>query len=195
MGKVTLGAQAGIYPWPVTLVGAKVDGKPNFAAIAWCSDASSSPPMLSIAMRSTRYTYTGIRQNQVFSVNVPSADMVKETDYCGLATGAKVDKVKVCGFKVFYGRLENAPLIEQCPINMECRVAHMLELGSHSLIVGRIEEIHVSESCLTNGKPDFNKVNPLICTRIGAVSHYRSAGAVLAEAWRVGGGLKAKELT
>ena len=95
-----------------------------------------------------------------FSVNVPSTDMVRETDYCGIVSGAKVDKVKVCRFKVFYGKLGSAPLIEQYPVNLECEVVHILDLGSHSLIVGRIRETHISESCLTDGKPDVSKIKP-----------------------------------
>ncbi len=97
-----------------------------------------------------------------FSVNVPSTDTVKETDYCGLVSGSKVDKVEVCRFKVFYGKLVSAPLLEQCPVNLECRVVHILDLGSHSLIIGRISEAHVSENCLTDGESDINKIKPLV---------------------------------
>ncbi|MFC1921177.1 hypothetical protein ACFLYQ_05585, partial [Chloroflexota bacterium] len=58
----------------------------------------------------------GIKQNMTFSVNVPSADLVKETDYCGIESGSKADKVAVCKFDVFYGKLETAPMVEQCPV-------------------------------------------------------------------------------
>jgi len=87
-----------------------------------------------------RYTLKGIHQNNTFSVNVPSVDIAKETDYCGIESGSKVDKVTICGFDVFYGKVETAPMVEQCPVNLECSVVHTLNLGSHSLVVGRIEE-------------------------------------------------------
>ncbi len=79
-----------------------------------------------------------------------------------MQSGSKVDKVAKCGFGVFYGTATKAPLIEQCPLNMECTVAQIIELGTHSLIVAAIAETHVSETCLTNGKLDVQKVDPII---------------------------------
>jgi len=185
MGKVLMGPQTWIYPMPVLLVGADVDGKPNFMAVAWASIANGEPPMISVVIRHSRYTLKGIRQNMTFSVNIPSEDMVGEADYCGLKSGAKVDKAEACGFRVFYGKVEGAPLIEQCPLNLECKAMYMLNLGSDTLIVGRIEETHVSESCLTDGKPDVSKMKPLIYT-ISPSSHYRAFGEVIAPAFSVG---------
>ena len=192
MSKVTMGPTTFIYPMPALLIGANIDGKPNFLAIAWGGVADGEPPMVSVAIRHSRYTLKGILQNGVFSVNVASVDLVKEVDYCGSASGAKVDKVEVCRFKVFYGKLASAPLIEQCPINMECKVVHMLDLGSHVLVVGRVEETHVSEDCLTNGKPDVDKIKPLAFVTEPA-RRYQSVGDVIAKAFSVGQELKARE--
>ena len=136
MGKILMGPQTLIYPMPALLVGANIDGKPNFMTVAWSGIANGEPPMISIAIRHHRYTHKGIKENLTFSVNVPSTDLIKETDYCGLVSGSKVNKAEVCQFGVYYGKLNNAPLIEQCPINLECRVVHILDLGSHSLFVG-----------------------------------------------------------
>src|SRR4030042_1245501 len=162
MSKVQLGPQTLIYPMPTFLVGANVDDKPNFMAVAWGGISNLSPPMISVAVRHQRHTSKGIKQNKTFSVNIPSVDLVKEADYCGIVSGAKVDKVKVCGFKVFYGKLKNAPMIEQCPLNLECSLTHIIDLGSHDLIIGKIEETHISDNCLTEGKPDVTQINPLI---------------------------------
>lgn len=192
MAKILVGPQTLIYPMPVLLVGADVSDKPNFMAVAWGGIANGEPPMISAAIRHQRYTLQGIRQTMTFSVNVPSSDMVKETDYCGITSGSKVDKVEVCKFKVFYGKLGTAPLIEQCPINLECGVVHILDLGSHSLIVGRIEETHVSENCLTDGKPDVNKIRPFIYAREPA-RQYLDFGKVIARAHNVGQELKRKD--
>jgi len=161
MNKIAMGPSTWAFPMPAFLVGADVDGKPSFMTLAWGGVANGEPPMVAVALRHHRHTYKGIRQNFAFSVNVVSTDMVREADYCGLVSGADVDKVAVCQFKVFYGKLGNAPLIEQCPVNLECRVVHILDLGSHALVVGRIEETHISESCLTDGKPDVSKIKPL----------------------------------
>ncbi len=192
MGKILMGPQTSIYPMPVLLVGANVSGKPNFMAVAWGGIANGVPPMVSLAIRAQRYTLKGIRENQVFSVNLPSSDMVREVDYCGTVSGSSVNKVKVCQFEVFYGKIDNAPLIEQCPVNLECRVVHILDLGSHSLVIGRIEETHVSENCLTDGKPDVKKIKPLSYVASPA-RQYQALGEVIADAFSVGAELKVRE--
>jgi len=192
MGKILMGPKTWIYPMPTLLVGANVDGKPNFMAVAWGGIANAEPPMISVAIRVSRYTHKGISQNLTFSVNIPSVDLIRETDYCGSTSGAEVNKVEACQLSVFYGKLGSAPLIEQCPINLECKVVHTLELGSHSLFVGRIEETHISESCLTDGKLDVNKIKPLIY--MGEPGRqYQALGEVLGKAFRIGLELKAKE--
>ncbi len=185
MGKILMGPKTLIYPMPALLVGANVDDKPNFMAVAWSGIVNGEPPMISVAIQHHRYTYIGIRQNLTFSVNLPSVDLIRETDYCGLVSGSKVNKAEACQFSVFYGKLSTAPLIEQCPINLECKVLHILELGSHSLIVGRIEETHISESCLTDGKPDIGKIKPLIYTTEPARQYY-AFGQVMGKAFSIG---------
>jgi flavin reductase (DIM6/NTAB) family NADH-FMN oxidoreductase RutF len=185
MVKIPIGPQTLIYPMPALLVGANVNGKPNFLTVAWGGIANGEPPMVSVAINHQRYTLQGIRKSLTFSVNVASSDMARETDYCGITSGSKIDKVEVCKFKVFYGKLGTAPLIEQCPINLECKVMHILDLGSHSLVIGKIEETHVSESCLTDGKPDVNKIKPLIYSRDPA-RQYSDLGKVIAKAHNVG---------
>ena len=192
MSKIPTGPKTLIYPLPIVLVGANVDDKPNFLAVGACGIANAEPPMISVAIRHNRYTDRGIRQNMTFSVNLPSRDMVRETDYCGIVSGSKVNKVEVCQFRIFYGTLKNAPLIEQCPINIECKVAHILDLGSHSLVIGRIEESYTSDNCLTEGKPDINKIQPLAFTREPS-SQYHALGEVVAKSHSVGLELKRKE--
>lgn len=192
MAKVKMGAQPLIYPMPVLLVGANVAGRPNVLAVAWGSIANGEPPMVSVAVRHQRYTHDGIKQSGTFSVNIPSADMVREADYCGLVSGTRVDKIAACNFDVFYGKLGNAPLIEQCPVNLECRVVHTLDLGSHSLFVGRIEETHISEECLTGNKPDIGKIRPLAYIT-SPDSQYRVLGEVIAMAFSCGKEIKVKK--
>jgi len=192
MGKILMGPTTRIYSLPTLLVGANVDGKPNFMTVAWGGIANAEPPMISVAIRTSRHTHKGISQNMTFSVNIPSVDLVKEVDYCGITSGARVNKAEACQFKVFYGKLGTAPLIEQCPINLECKVMHALELGSHSLFVGKIEETHVSESCLTDGKLDVNKIKPFAFMAEPA-RQYQALGEVLGKAFHIGQELKVKE--
>jgi len=185
MAKVQMGPGTSIYPMPTLLVGANVDGKPNFMTVAWGNIANAEPPMATVAIRTSRHTHKGIEQNRTFSINIPSADLVKEADYCGVASGAKENKVQACKFTVFYGKLDTAPMIEQCPINLECRVVHSLELGSHTLYVGRIDEVHASSDCLTDGKLDLDKVKPLAF--LGEPRRqYHTVGQLQGKAFRIG---------
>jgi flavin reductase (DIM6/NTAB) family NADH-FMN oxidoreductase RutF len=161
-------------------------------AVGWGGIVNGKPPMISVALRHRRYTLKGIKQNMTFSVNIPSTNLVKETDYCGIISGAKVNKAEVCRFKIFYGKLSNAPLIEQCPVNLECKVMHILNLGSHLLVIGQIEETHVSDSCLTDGEPDVNKIKPFIYTTAPA-SQYQAFGDIVAKAFSIGKELKTEQ--
>ena len=161
MSKIKMGLHQLLNPRPAILVGTYIDGKPNFLTISWAGITSADPPTMSVAVRNTRYSLKGIRDNRQFSVNVPSVNMVKETDYCGAVSGSNSDKAKECGFKVFYGELDKAPLIEQCPINIECEVLQMVALGDHSLVIGKIVESYITDQCFTSGMPDIRKINPL----------------------------------
>ena len=192
MTKVKMGPGHNIYPMPALLVGANVNGKPNFLTVAWGNIANAEPPMAVVAIRASRHTRIGIEQNKTFSVNVPSTDLVKEVDYCGVASGAKVDKVKTCQFTTFYGKLGTAPMIEQCPVNLECSVLHSLELGSHTLYIGRIEEVHASSDCLTEGKLDLDKVKPFAFLAEPSRQYY-AMGESQGKAFNIGLELKEKE--
>jgi len=107
--KIDLGAKVASYPMPMSLIGANVKGKANFLAAAWFMAASISPPKVAVALNKEHYTNQGIKENKTFSVCIPSEDMVKATDYCGLVSGFKADKSGV--FDVFYGMLKTAPII------------------------------------------------------------------------------------
>jgi flavin reductase (DIM6/NTAB) family NADH-FMN oxidoreductase RutF len=174
-----------LYPKPALLIGANVEGKPNFMTVAWAGIVNQTPPMLGVAIRRKRYTFQGIEENQTFSVNIPSEELVTETDYCGLVSGAKNDKVDVCSFTVFFGKLKTAPLIEQCPVNLECSLSQKMDFKTHVLCIGQIEEVHVSDDCLTDGKPDVEKIRPLIYSS-GFEYAYYGLGARLAPGFHVG---------
>lgn len=178
-----------LFPHPTVLVGADVNGKPDFVTMAWITIACGTPPWIAIALNHVRHSLKGVKQNMTFSVNIPNTALVKETDYCGLATGAKTDKAKDCKFKVFYGEVANAPFIEQCPVNIGCTAEHILKLGSHYLIAGPIKEILVSDDCMTEGKPDAGKIDPIIYMTYPAVS-YNKVGEFIGPAFRIGREIK-----
>ena len=181
--KLQLGPKNSLYPMPTVLVGALVNGKPNYLAIAWCGIMGGSPPLISVALRRTRYTSLGIKENRAFSVNIPSSDMVKAVDYVGINSGHKVDKSGV--FKTFYGNLGKAPMIMECRLNMECKLAEILDFGhSHEIFVGEIVEVYVDEDCVENGVPNIRKLDPIIYST--GDSNYWRVGALLAPAFSIG---------
>jgi flavin reductase (DIM6/NTAB) family NADH-FMN oxidoreductase RutF len=191
MNKVKIGPQTLIYPKPAFLIGADVNKKPNFLAVAWGGIACGTPPMVSVAIKHSRYTLRGIKQNMAFSLNVTSRDYAVETDYCGITSGSKTDKVADCGFAVFYGNLAGAPMIEQYPVNLECKVVHIMDLGSHCLVIGEITETHVSQDCLTDGKPDVTKIQPVAYIE-GQPGDYYCMGENIGKTFRIGKELKKK---
>ena len=188
MAKLNLTSDRYWYPRPALLVGAIVDGKPNFMAVGGGGVVNAKPPMIGIPVQNRHHTLKGIRQNLTFSVNTPSSDQVKEVDYCGTISGRDADKMAVCGFNVFYGALETAPLIEQCPLNLECRVIHLLNLGSHTFVIGQVEGTFISEDCLSDGKPAADKIRPMIIDMEAAT--YLAFGKMVAKAYSAGRELK-----
>jgi flavin reductase (DIM6/NTAB) family NADH-FMN oxidoreductase RutF len=190
MAKVKLQPERWMYPRPALLVGSNVDGKANFMAVGGGGVADAGPPMIGVPIRHFQYTLKGIFENMTFSINTPSADLVRETDYCGVVSGRKVDKVKACGFEVFYGDLQTAPMIEQCPLNLECKVAHILNLGTHAFVIGEVKATFISGDCLTDGKPDLAKMNPMVFNL--EASTYSTIGPVVAKAFSIGREFKPK---
>lgn len=180
MEKQKMGPQHFLNPKPVVLVGTVVDGKPNFFTVSWIGNASADPPAMAMAIRNVRYSLKGIRQNMTFSVNLPSADMAGAADYCGTVSGATVDKIATCKFELFSGNLPCAPMIEQCPVNMECEVMQLVELGDHTLVIGRILDTYISEDCFVNGSADIEKIRPLCyCTTTPDSGGYYSLGELI----------------
>lgn len=180
MAKVTVGPMPYMSVMPTVLVGANVKGKPNYMTAAWATVACLAPPMVCVALNKERYTVKGIEENRTFSLNIPSAAQVAETDYCGLVSGTKGDKTKV--FSSGYGKLKSAPLADECPVNIECRLFTAVDCGSHRLYIGEVAEIYAEKSCLTDGKPDIARIQPIVY----AQATYFGVGKEIAKAFSAG---------
>ncbi len=178
--KVKLGVKNCLYPMPTTLVGALVNGKPNFATIAHVGIMELTT--ISLSMNKNHYTNQGIKENKTFSVNLPSENLVKKVDHCGLISGKNDDKAAI--FKTFFGSLGTAPMIEECLINMECELIKVVDFPNHDVFVGQIAETYCDEKMLTNGVVDFSKLRPLLFVMNDR--GYWKIGSRLANAWSVG---------
>ncbi len=189
MEKKKIGASTNLYPMPTTIVGANVNGKPNFLTIAFCGIIEHEPPMIVVASGKNHYTNKGIKENQTFSVNIPSIDMVEITDYIGINSGNKVDKSEL--FDVFYGELKTAPMIKEAPLNLECKVVKTVDVdGVHDVFIGKIVETYSNEEYLTNEQPDIKKVNPIIFSMHD--NNYWKVGEKIGKAFSIGKNYKKK---
>ena len=171
-----------MYPKPAVLVGSVVKGKPNFMTIANCGIVNYDPPMLGVASSKRHYTNKGIRKEKAFSVNVPSTGMAKITDYCGLYSGSDADKSEL--FKVFYGELKTAPLIEECPVSFECELVKTVTFDNEYFFIGRVVEIYADRKCMTGEKLDIRKIDPLIYST--SDRKYFQIGKEIGKAYNIG---------
>ncbi|MEN6342685.1 MAG: flavin reductase family protein [Methanospirillum sp.] len=169
-------------PMPVVLIGTMLDGRANFMPAGWVCRANLAPPMLCCGINRAHATPAAIRETGTFSVCVPSADQLEATDYCGLVSGAVADKSGV--FEVVYGELGTAPMVADAPVAMECRVAEVVSLPSHDLVVGEIVAAYADPAVLRDGRLDMDAVDPLLLTMPDNL--YRSLGRERGRAWSDG---------
>ena len=176
-----------LFPRPVVLIGANVNGKPNFEPLAYISSVEDKPPLISIASYETHFTNIGIKENGTFSVNTPSEEIIEGTDYCGIVSGKEVDKSEV--FEIFYGELKNAPMISKAPLNLECKVIKTIVIKDlthaekgHELFIGEVVNAYAEEKYLTDGELDISKIN----TFTYSMKQYWKVGELVAKAWEIG---------
>ena len=182
MDKIKIDNNGRLYPMPVTVVGATVKGQANYLTVAWVCRVNATPPMMGVALGKRHHTNKGIREHKEFSVNVPSADLIKAVDYVGLVSGEKVDKSKV--FEPFYGQLKHAPMIRSCPLTMECKLINTVDLPAGEFFIGEIVGVYTEERYLTDGNPDIQKMKPFTLTMPD--NGYWSMGELLGKAWSIG---------
>lgn len=181
--KEKIGNQNLLYPMPVTIVGALVNGKVNFLNVAHIGILNaSSPHLISLGMGKNHFTHQGIKYNKTFSVNIPSRKQIIEVDYVGLVSGKEVDKSNV--FEVFYGDLKTAPIIRNCPLSMECRLIDIYETKANEIFIGEIISSYAQTEMLVNEKVDLAKVDPLLFDM--SSKQYFSLGEIAGKGWNDG---------
>jgi len=183
-----LGPVNALYPSLTTIVGAEVDGKPNFLAIAHVGIMNHGQPQyLSVGINKAHYTNAGIHEHREFSICIPGEDLLVETDYVGLVSGRNTDKSGL--FELFRGELAHAPLIKACPVCMELRLREVVDFEAHEVFIGEIVATHAHEAVLRpDGTIDIARVRPLLFDM--ASVKYWSLGAELGQCWGAGKALK-----
>ena len=135
-------------PLPPTLVSCAYGGKMNVLTVAWTGILCTRPPMTYISVRPERYSYELIKQSGEFVINLPTKEIVRAVDLCGVRTGAKVDKFAEYGLHAEEAADVSAPLIAECPVSIECKVKEIVPLGSHDMFIADIVGIDAAKELL-----------------------------------------------
>lgn len=161
MDKIDFKGSVILNPVPVVLITSKNnEGKINAFTVGWTGTINTKPPMLYISIRPERLSYEYIKESMEFVVNLPSSDMVKKVDYCGVRSGKKNDKITEMGFTLKESLNISTPYIEECPINIECKVTSIVPLGTHDMFIAEVLGSHVNEDLLDEkGKICFENAN------------------------------------
>lgn len=145
-----------LYPVPAVLVSCRdKKGNDNVLTVAWAGTICSDPAMLSISVRRERHSYPMLKESGEFVVNLVTSDLVWATDYCGVKSGKDEDKFQNAKLTKGEAELVNAPIIMESPVNIECKVKQVIELGSHDMFLAEVVNVQVSDTYM-DGKGTFH---------------------------------------
>lgn len=153
-----------LYPLPAVMVStADKKGNTNILTIAWTGTVCTNPAMVYISVRPERHSYQMLKESGEFVVNLTTEDLTHATDYCGVRSGKDVDKWKECGLtKEKAVSLKYAPVIAESPVNIECRIKSVQELGSHDMFLAEVTAVQVDEGYVDEkGKFELNRTGLL----------------------------------
>ncbi len=151
-----------IYPLPAVMVSVRdKEGHDNIITVAWTGTICTNPPMAYISVRPERYSYDMIKESGEFVINLTTKDLIFATDYCGVSSGRDVDKFEKCQLTKMEATEVNVPMIEESPVNIECKVREIKELGSHHMFIADVVAVHADEKymnetgrfCLDQAEP------------------------------------------
>ncbi len=146
------------YPIPAVMVSCGDMEKSNIITVAWTGIISSDPAMCYISVRPNRYSHDIIKQTGEFVINLTTKSLTYATDWCGVKTGAKVDKFKEMHLTKEKGKFVKCPLIKESPVSIECKVKEIKNMGSHDMFIAEVLSIDADEKYIDeNGAFDITK--------------------------------------
>lgn len=153
-----------IYPLPAVMVSCRDKaGNDNIITVAWTGTICTNPAMAYISVRPERYSYNMIKETGEFVINLTTKDLVYATDYCGVTSGRDVDKFEKMNLTKEMGVHVNVPMIAESPVNIECKVERIDELGSHHMFVAKVLAVHADSKYMNEtGKFDLSKAEPIV---------------------------------
>ena len=145
MSKVTWKSGTFIYPLPAVMVSCGTMEESNIITVAWTGIINTDPAMCYISVRPTRHSYEMIKKTGEFVINLTTKDLAYATDWCGVKTGAKVDKFKEMKLTKEKANFVNCPMIKESPVSVECKVKEIRELGSHHMFIADVTAVHADD--------------------------------------------------
>ncbi|MBI9044870.1 MAG: flavin reductase family protein [Anaerolineaceae bacterium] len=163
--KIQFGQVPLVYAVPIALAGVCVDSEPNYITLGDVGIMGINPALVYISTHQNHYSTGGLEENQTFSVNFPTTNMLAETDYCGIVSGRDVDKAVL--FETFYGELKTAPMISECPVNLECKVVKDFTIEHRHIFIGEVRQAYVEETFIEekDGRKviaDLTRLDPIL---------------------------------
>ena len=153
-----------IYPLPAVMVSCG-DSPENYniITISWTGTVNTDPAMCYISVRPGRHSYDIIKRTMAFVINLTTKDLARQTDWCGVKSGRDFDKFKEMKLNPVKADLVNAPMIDECPISIECEVTEIIPLGSHDMFLAKVKAVHAEERLIdkTTGALDLRQTAPL----------------------------------
>lgn len=147
-----------LAPLPAVMVTSGTLEQANVMTAAWTGIVNTRPPMTYISVRPTRYSYDIIKESGEFVINLTTSKMVFETDFCGVKSGRDIPKIKKCGLHLSPASAVSAPIIEESPLALECRVTEIKPLGSHDMFMAEILSVSVDGRYIdSKGKINLNQ--------------------------------------
>ena len=164
MGRQTWKPGNMLYPLPAVMVSlCDKEGKANIITIGWAGTICTNPPMVSISVRPERYSYDMLKETGEFVINLTTKELAWATDYCGVKSGRTVDKFKECKLTPIAGHYVKAPMIAESPVNIECRVREIKELGSHHMFLADVLAVHADDKYMDDkNKFCLEKAEPIV---------------------------------
>lgn len=152
-----------VYPLPAVLVTCRDKGVDNVFTVAWTGTICTNPPMAYISVRPERFSYDLIKNSGVFTINLTTKDLVRETDFCGVRSGRDLDKFKELHLEKEEAKEIDCPVLKASPVNIECKVREIKELGSHHMFIADVVNVQVDESALEeSGRLALETTNPIV---------------------------------
>ena len=156
--KRQLNPRTAVVPSPVVLLSVAGEDRPNIITLSWVANVCSKPPTVVAGIRPERHSYDLVKEAGEFVLNIPSTEQIEGTKFAGSRSGREYDKFVEGGFTPEPATKVDAPMIKECPINIECRTTQIISLGAHDLFIAEVVAVHIDDSTLDeNGDFDASK--------------------------------------